>query len=88
MLFSYCSFKTERYKQLALLHPQGNHDRNPIEEMRAAEAAGTFVYVPPEEDDSEFVDAPQQPSSQSTKLNINVTLSDEGNTYSSFTVFQ
>ncbi|XP_069159666.1 coatomer subunit beta' isoform X8 [Procambarus clarkii] len=38
----------------------GNHERNPLEEMRAAEAAGTFVYVAPDED-SEFVDAPQQP---------------------------
>ncbi|KAG7154406.1 Coatomer subunit beta-like 1 [Homarus americanus] len=38
----------------------GNHDRNPIEEMHAAEAAGTFVYVGADED-SEFVDAPQQP---------------------------
>nr|XP_053654224.1 coatomer subunit beta'-like isoform X2 [Cherax quadricarinatus] len=38
----------------------GNHDRNPMEEMHAAEAAGTFLYATQEED-SEFVDAPQQP---------------------------
>ncbi|XP_068249649.1 coatomer subunit beta' isoform X2 [Palaemon carinicauda] len=36
----------------------GNHERNPIDEMRAAEAAGTFSYVPPEGEDSPFVDAP------------------------------
>ncbi|KAK7070650.1 Coatomer subunit beta' [Halocaridina rubra] len=37
----------------------GNLDRSPIDEMRAAEAAGTFVYVPPEGHESpQFVDAP------------------------------
>ncbi|XP_064089389.1 coatomer subunit beta'-like isoform X3 [Macrobrachium nipponense] len=36
----------------------GNHERNPIEEMRAAEAAGTFVYIPPEGEENQFVDAP------------------------------
>ncbi|KAK3858973.1 hypothetical protein Pcinc_034864 [Petrolisthes cinctipes] len=40
---------------------KGNHERDPLEEMRAAEAAGIFVYVSPEGDDAEFVDAPQQP---------------------------
>ncbi|XP_042864924.1 coatomer subunit beta'-like isoform X2 [Penaeus japonicus] len=39
----------------------GNHERNVIEEMRAAEASGAFVYVAPEGEDVEFVDAPQQP---------------------------
>ncbi|XP_063596464.1 coatomer subunit beta'-like isoform X2 [Penaeus indicus] len=39
----------------------GNHERNIIEEMRAAEASGAFVYIPPEGEDVEFVDAPQQP---------------------------
>ncbi|XP_045125693.1 coatomer subunit beta'-like isoform X8 [Portunus trituberculatus] len=39
----------------------GNHERDALEEMRAAEAAGSFVYQPPEGEDQEFVDAPQQP---------------------------
>lgn len=46
---------------ITFLGIQNNHERDPLEEMRAAEAAGTFVYVSPEGDDGEFVDAPQQP---------------------------
>ncbi|XP_050693669.1 coatomer subunit beta'-like isoform X4 [Eriocheir sinensis] len=42
----------------------GNHERDAQEEMRAAEAAGTFVYQPPEGEDQEFVDAPQQLETQ------------------------
>ena len=47
---------------------QSNTERNPQDEMRAAENAGTFVYIPPKPlqeekdgEDSEFVDAPLQP---------------------------
>lgn len=45
----------------------GNHERSPLEEMRAAEEAGSFVYIPSAKDtdttkDAEFVDAPQDQS--------------------------
>lgn len=49
---------------------QGNHERDALEEMRAAEAAGTFVYQPPEGEDQEFVDAPQQPETQGDELSL------------------
>jgi len=40
---------------------QPNHERQPIEEMAAAEASGEFSYVPPEKDDS--LDAEEGPKS-------------------------
>ncbi|KAK8727259.1 hypothetical protein OTU49_009782 [Cherax quadricarinatus] len=49
----------------------GNHDRNPMEEMHAAEAAGTFLYATQEED-SEFVDAPQQPPPLSASARVTI----------------
>ncbi|CAL4118366.1 unnamed protein product, partial [Meganyctiphanes norvegica] len=43
---------------------QSNHERNPVEEMRAAEESGSFTYIPTAQEsdttkDAEFVDAPQ-----------------------------
>lgn len=36
--------------------------------MRSAETSGAFVYIPPEGEDVEFVDAPQQPEKGKIKL--------------------
>lgn len=56
-----------RYKA-KILSLQGNHERDAQEEMRAAEAAGKFVYQAPEGEDQEFVDAPQQLEAQGDEL--------------------
>ena len=38
---------------------QSNSDRNPVEEMLAAEESGAFMFIPPSEDD-EMQDAQEE----------------------------
>ena len=54
-LFSHGAIKL---KHLVFDQFQPNHERNPIEEMLAAEDSGEFLYSPPEENDEE--ESPQQ----------------------------
>lgn len=56
---------------------QSNHERNPVEEMQAAEQSGSFVFVSDtlqeneeEEEEEDFKEAEDVPVSQVTRVRM------------------